>query len=146
MAETTTRVDFYVLRSAEPGARLRFACRLAEKAYALEHQVYVHTASAAEAAELDELLWTFRAGSFVPHELCASGRTSEAPVNIGCAGGAATSGELLVNLTAEIPAFFDQFARVAEIIDATEACKRGGRERFRVYRNSGYEPQTHQIS
>lgn len=145
MADTKTRVDFYVLRSAEPGARLRFACRLAEKAYSLKQQVYLHTASSAEAAELDELLWTFRAGSFVPHELRESGRTSEAPVNIGCAANAEASAQLLVNLTAEIPAFFDQFPRVVEIIDATEACKRDGRERFRVYRDNGYEPETHQI-
>lgn len=68
------RVDFYVLAGPKPAARLRFACRLAEKAYRLDHRVHLQTGSAAEAEQLDELLWTFRQGSFVPHELAPPGR------------------------------------------------------------------------
>ncbi|MEZ5578324.1 MAG: DNA polymerase III subunit chi [Candidatus Competibacteraceae bacterium] len=44
------------------------ACRLADKAYGLGHTVYLFTASEARAAALDDLLWTFRQDSFVPHE------------------------------------------------------------------------------
>ena len=35
------RVDFYVLASDDPAARLRFACRLVEKAWLKSHRVRV---------------------------------------------------------------------------------------------------------
>ena len=146
MAETTTRVDFYVLRSAEPGARLRFACRLAEKAYALEHQVYVHTASAAEAAELDELLWTFRDGSFVPHELLGTTADEPAsPVTIGCDRFPPGDCDLLINLADAIPGEAGAFPRVAEVVTSDAECKSLSRQRFVDYRDQGHTLDTHNL-
>ena len=49
-----------MLPDVEAGARLHFTCRLTEKAYGLNNRTYVHMGSAAEARQLDELLWTFR--------------------------------------------------------------------------------------
>ena len=46
------RVDFYVLAAADATARLRFACRLAEKAYRLGHRVHLHAGSPGQAAAL----------------------------------------------------------------------------------------------
>src|SRR3569832_2056639 len=63
-----TRVDFYILPDASTDGRERLACRLADKAYRLGHEVYIHARDRQHAARLDELLWTFRAGSFVPHQ------------------------------------------------------------------------------
>ena len=77
------RVDFYILAAADSAARLRFACRLAEKAYHLKHRVHLHTASAAAAADVDDLLWTFRQGSFVPHEVVRPGQASQSPYSLG---------------------------------------------------------------
>ena len=146
MSNEAIRVDFYVVPGTEASARLRFACRLTEKAYGLKHRVHLHTASAAEAERLDELLWTYRQGSFIPHDLMASTPDDSSPVTIGDGEHQDPAGDLLINLGDTIPAFFDQFARVAEIIDGTEDCRRLGRERYGVYRDNGYQPNTHQIS
>ena len=118
MSDDTPRIDFYVLPEATRGTRLRFACRLTEKAYKLDTQTYAHVAGAAQARELDEMLWTFRAGSFVPHEVAAD--TQAAPVTIGHDNKAQIKGDLLINLADEIPPFFDQFNRIAEIIDSSD--------------------------
>ena len=78
------RVDFYILSQAGQHSRQTFACRLAEKAYNLKNSVHIHAASRGDAERLDELLWTFRDGSFVPHErVSASSGTPESPVTIG---------------------------------------------------------------
>jgi DNA polymerase III subunit chi len=143
--EPDTRVDFYILATAGQNSRLQFACRLTEKAYGQKHRVYAHTASADEARELDELLWTFRQGSFIPHQLISETADDRTPVRIGTPTGADDSGELLINLAPAAPAFTGNFARVAEIIDASEASKEAGRERFRQYRAMGYAPVTHTI-
>jgi DNA polymerase III subunit chi len=68
-----TRVDFYVLPDADPAQRPLLACKLAEKAYGQGLKVYIHTATEGEALHLDELLWTFRAGSFLPHAIVKPG-------------------------------------------------------------------------
>ena len=139
-----TRIDFYILAAKDPASRLHFACRLTEKAYALQHEVYAHAETPEEARQLDDMLWTFRQGSFVPHTLIDDG-DQRAPVRIGTPEQAQTEGELLINLTAAAPDFAANFSRVAEIVDNTEAAKKAGRERFRQYRSMGFDPVTHNI-
>ena len=63
------RVDFYILAQADERARHMLACKLAEKAWRLDNSVYIHANNRSEAEHLDQLLWTFRDGSFVPHGL-----------------------------------------------------------------------------
>jgi DNA polymerase-3 subunit chi len=139
------RVDFYILEATDPAERMSFACRLTEKAYSLNNQVYAHTESAADAARLDELLWTFRQGSFVPHEQVAADSENRAPVLIGTGEQHKTAGDLLINLDKQCPAFASGFARVVEIIGGDEASVQAGRQRFKEYRDMGITPETHRI-
>jgi len=144
---TATRVDFYVLAATGPNNRLKFACRLTEKAYGLQHGVYAHTESQEEAAQLNELLWTFRQGSFIPHQLLSDNDADDdrTPVKIGTPDNARTAGELLINLSSGAPAFATSYDRVAEIVDGGESSRQAGRERYRQYRAMGLDPVTHNI-
>jgi DNA polymerase-3 subunit chi len=139
-------VDFYVL--AQPGeqARHAFACRLAEKAYRLDNSVHIHANSRADAQRIDELLWTFRDGSFVPHHLLATDRADlPSPVTIGCDDDALESRDLLINLCDEVPAFAGTFPRVAELVTSDEDCKLKSRRRFVHYRDQGHTLETHNV-
>lgn len=138
------RVDFYILTEADDAARLRFACRLTEKAWQLQHRVHLHTASAADSARLDDLLWSFRQGSFLPHEIAREGELARAPITVGHAGNAPPA-DLLINLAGQVPPFTGRFERVAEIVDASEAGRAQGRERYRHYQQAGCQPVTHNI-
>ena len=91
------------------------------------------------------MLWTFRPGSFIPHEISTQAPPSAAPVTISHDTETEISGDLLINLADAIPPFFDRFARVAEIIDASAECRQRGRERYAFYRENGYEPTTHKL-
>jgi len=140
------RVDFYVLKRTDERSRLTLACKLAEKAYRLENTVYIHARTRADAAKLDELLWTFRDGSFVPHGV--SGKedgTESSPVMIGSDTDNIEPRDLLINLCDEIPAFAESFPRVAELVTSDEECRRLSRQRFVEYRNKGHSIQTHNI-
>lgn len=142
-----TRIDFYVL--PEGAAREAFVCRLAEKAYRKEQRVYIHTASQTHAAALDGLLWTFRGGSFVPHEIHQPQAVPESPIVIGHEGGPPLAkeyqSEVLINLSDTLPEFFSRFLRVVEIVDSDADVKLKARERFRYYRERGYPIESHQI-
>ena len=48
-----TQVDFYILPSADPSARLDFACKLTEKAWRMGHRIYLHCSDAAQRDDLD---------------------------------------------------------------------------------------------
>ena len=147
---STTRVSFYVLSGAEPTTRLGYACRLAEKVYKLRNRIHAHASDAGMAQALDVLLWTFRQGSFVPHEMLTSSSHLNSPITIGFAGistpGEPPAADLLINLAVEVPAFFRHYARIAEIVDSSPASREAGRARHRFYRNQGLEPETHEVS
>lgn len=137
------RVDFYVLSAADASAAARFACRLAEKAWRLGHSVHLRTESAAAAAALDDLLWTYRQGSFVPHELVRPGQQAGSPVTISTDEEPAA--DVLINLAPTAPGRPEAFGRVAEIVDGSDDGKARGRDRFNAYRERGMEPSTHRI-
>ncbi len=138
------QIDFYVLPEQQPAGRLLLACRLAEKAYSLGHTVYIHTESAAQSHQLDDLLWTFRQGSFVPHALCPPPPEDRSPVLLGCAD-EVPQADVLINLAPQVPAFFERFGRVAELVDQHPQTLRESRERFRCYRERGYAPASHKL-
>lgn len=138
-----TKVDFYILGA---GSSEKMACRLAEKAYGLGNRIYIHTKTAEQAKHMNELLWTFRDGSFVPHEPYQAGSASESPIQIGCHESPETDCDVLINLAPEVPLFFSRFLRVAELIAPNQDAKTQGRERFRFYRDRGYPLDTHDIS
>jgi DNA polymerase-3 subunit chi len=138
------RIDFYILPDRTVNGRLFLACRLAEKAYGLGHTLYIHAESAEQARVLDDLLWTFRAGSFIPHDLCPV--TGEAPpVVIGWGEDPDVAAEVLINLADKVPAFFERFARVAELVDQDPQTLAHCRQRFRFYRERGYTPGSHRL-
>lgn len=140
------RVDFYILNQAGQHSRQTFACRLAEKAYRLNKTVHIHTRNHADAERLDELLWTFRDGSFVPHERLAHGSSPvESPVTIGCENDAVEPRDLLINLCDDIPGCAEAFPRVAELVTSDDDCKQLSRRRFAAYRDQGHSLETHNL-
>lgn len=140
-----TRIDFYLL-SANAEEKERLACRLAEKAFRLGHQVYVLAANRETAQRLDDLLWTFNPGSFVPHTLHAGEQNcEECPVLIGDGPPPPAAHDVLISFRHPVPEFFSRFTRLIELVGDDEEDKAQSRERFRFYRDRGYTLQTHQV-
>ena len=141
-----TRIDFYILQDARPDARHTFTCKLTEKAYKQGHQVYINAASDQQMKQLDDLLWTFRDGSFVPHEILGSSPGEPvSPVTIGCNEIPAGNCDLLINLSDTVPDAASSFPRVAEVVSSDEECKAQSRQRFVDYRDQGHTLDTHNL-
>ncbi|HEX4025452.1 MAG TPA: DNA polymerase III subunit chi [Steroidobacteraceae bacterium] len=141
------RVDFYVLPGSDARARLKLACRLAEKAYLAQQRVLVWSDDPEELSSFDELLWTFTDRSFVPHERYTdAAQWRETAVLLACPPQAVAAPDVLLNLGSAVPQAVAQAARVLEIIDAEPVRLQAGRERFRHYRDRGLAPQTHRLS
>lgn len=144
-----TRIDFYVLQSSTEQQRSVLACRLAEKAFGLGLDIYVHTPSQTATAQLDDLLWTFRDGSFLPHlqvdESKAVDPQRRTPILLGHDEAPDNHDGLLINLADDVPLFFSRFERVAEIVTSSDAGRNLARDRFRFYRDRGYPLSTHKL-
>ena len=140
-----TRISFYILKGNEEHDRQVFACRLIEKAYSQGKHIYIHAENAQQAEQLNQLLWSFRADSFVPHQLINEQTIDDCPILIGHNGSPPRLMNLLINLSPTQPMFFSQFERVAEFINNDDAIKTAGRERYRFYQQRGYELESHTI-
>ena len=151
-----TRIDFYILSSDNLDSRLRVACRIAHKAVQRRHRVFVNAADEADANRLDDLLWTFSQGSFIPHLVAGRGLPAdgEEPVVIGVGDSnsaddppveAGEHWDVMINLARDVPGFFSRYSRVAEIVDADPARRNHGRQRYRYYQDRGYKLETHAI-
>lgn len=143
----TERVDFYVLKSAAAKQRWAFACRLTEKACSKDLSVVIVNDTLADARAMDDMLWTFDERSFIPHGICQDEHSMDpaAKVHLTALPTPAPRADLLVNLTARLPADWERYPRIAEIIDADDERRRLARERFKAYREHKVLLETHQL-
>lgn len=142
-----TRVDFYILPPGDERQRLVFACSLSEKAYRQGLKVYLRAGDDTTARQLDQLLWTFRQGSFVPHAVLEKTDAAENfPVLIGTGPAAPKTTSLTINLAPEFLEEGPNHPRVAELIGHDESSRIAGRARFRRYRELGLSPETHTLT
>jgi DNA polymerase III subunit chi len=139
-----SRVDFYVLSADAPDARLRYACRLAERAVEQGCQVYIHTQ---DVQRLDDMLWTFSDGSFLPHEVYRGQAPEHARVMVmvGSEVGPQSHRGLLINLMDAMPPDVNAYDRIAEIVDVDPERKRTARDRYKQYREQGCAMESHNL-
>ena len=138
------QVDFYVRPETSPDALELFACRLVETIWQRGHRVLVLAESEPAARRLDDLLWTFRDESFVPHRrLVAGAPPVSEPVTVATPGTWGGELDVLLNLTATVPEESARASRIAEVVSASGTGREAGRQRFREYRARGFELRTH---
>lgn len=137
-----TRVDFY----SKVDDKLQFACKLCAKALSQNLRVNVYAPDPALADRFDKLLWTTPATGFIPHCRADDPLAAETPVLIHATEGPLLHDTLLINLDVTWPPFFSRFQRLIEIVGNETADTQAARERFRFYRDRGYELANHDMS
>lgn len=143
------QVDFYSLKQSEEQDRLFFTCRLCEKAMNQGLKIYIHTDSDQVAQEMDDLLWSFKPESFIPHAIVGIDdelvEDEDVPVFIGCVAEFPGKADLLINLAGDIPDFHGNFTRIAEIVPNSEEAKANLREHWKSYKEKGLELHHHEL-
>lgn len=92
------------------------------------------------------MLWSIPATGFLPHCRARDPLADVTPVIVDHDPGELTHDQVLLNLGSERPVFFSRFQRLIEIVTADEADRLAARERFRFYRDRGYEIRSHDMS
>lgn len=139
-------VYFYILSIASQQERNIFACKLIEKAYRNKQFCYVYVDTQEQSQQLDKQLWTFRPGSFIPHQIYNGNEPDyEQTVLIGTQTAPDKWQNLIFNLSSKYPDNLTQTKRVLEILDNNEEIKPAGRIRYRQYQQAGLNITTYHI-
>jgi DNA polymerase III subunit chi len=134
-------ISFYVLPTESTQERYLFACKLIEKAYRSGVFAYVLTDSPEQSQQIDDLLWTFRAGSFIPHQIFTGDVPDlEKTILIGSNKPPENWLKTVVNLSSQAIQYFQKVGRILEILDNSETTKFSGRQRYRRYQQEGITP------
>jgi len=121
----------------------RAMCRVIAKAWQVLGRVNVLCNDAELADDLDDLLWTFQAGAFLPH-----GRDPQEPVCLYIGPGTATLRSAPVLVLAglrELPETLPQETRLVDFILPDESAVADARQRYRLLREAGYTMQTYTL-
>ena len=131
-----TKVDFYTGSSD----KLRTACQLSHKAMQNGVRTVISIPDVNTRDELDKLLWHYPATAFMPHCHCDTEAATLTPVILNDGNERKfPHHELLISLHEECAPFFSRFERVIEIVSSDAEDSRRGRERYRFYKDRGYE-------
>lgn len=134
-----TQIYFY----SGSNDKLQTACRLCAKAVKQNMKVVVYTPDATALKQFNELLWTFSPTSFIPH--CGIQDDPQliniTPVILSDQIPSDSHYDVLLNLHPHPPSSFDKFGRIIEIAGISHEDKLAARERYRFYKDAGYEIQ-----
>lgn len=139
------RADFYLI--GKPRFReqpLLLVCELARKASDAGLPMLVLCASAEQAEELDDLLWSFDPDAYVAHQIAGADEDEEeVPVLLAAPEHDAPMRPMVLNLRdAAVPAGFE---RVLEVVPADDSARGPLRERWKQYVASGVDVAKHDM-
>ena len=130
-----TKVDFYTGSTD----KLRTACQLSHKAMQNGVRVVLSAPDEVTTEALDKLLWQYPATAFIPHSRSDAAESEEMPVVLNSGSERFPHHDLLISLHNECMPFFSRFERVIEIVGTDVEDSKLGRERYKFYKDRGYE-------
>lgn len=126
--------------------RLRVACVLTAKASSGGRRVAVFAPDGGVARHFDQMLWTFQPLAFVPHVAAASPLAAETPIVIGGTLDTLPHDDVLINLGNDLPAGFERFRLVLEIVGPSDDERQAARDRYRRYKQQGHALDAHDLA
>jgi len=139
-----TQIDFYIIKKPNT-TPLSIACRLASKAYEKDHKVVLMAQNDLDAAQLDDALWTITDISFIPHCLAKHAISSTPIIIVTPDSTPSDIQDILINIGANVPNNYSDFARIMEVVGTQDEQKAQGRARYKAYQAQGHEINTHSI-
>jgi DNA polymerase-3 subunit chi len=127
--------------------KLAYACRLLRKAAASGARVVV-VADTQTQDQLDVELWAIGPTDFVSHCVAQAPQNTKersAVVLVDALAQAGTARQVLINLGATVPAGFEAFERVIDVVSVDDEDRSQGRQRWKQYTQLGYAITRHDL-
>ncbi len=139
------RADLYLMNTPSSSDQVDFCCRLCEKALEEYPRIFIQTTQSTQNEALDSALWTFKAESFLPHEVGQSAH-QPAPIlidNQPMADALFLQKNLLVVLEPKLPENTDKYQRLCLIIRNNEHEIQDARRLYKQLKNQNIEVHIH---
>ncbi|CAH0527163.1 DNA polymerase III subunit chi [Vibrio hippocampi] len=141
---------FYIIQEGSPqdstlgwASYVHFLCRHFSAQGA---KVYINCDDKIAAEQLAEHFWQQEPNDYLAHNLVGEGPKSGTPVEIGFAGlKPSWNRQLVINMANNAATFANSFAQVVDFVPCEEKAKQLARERYKIYRQAGYQLQTIEI-
>jgi DNA polymerase III subunit chi len=130
-----TRVSFYY----NVADRQAFLPRLLQQALKKQAQVLVYCPDRSSAEALDEYLWLYEPSSFLPHVLADDALAERTPIVLSWPDGPEPHYKVWLNWSDQRPSSFSRCEQLIEIAGMLDPQRQSARERFRFYKERGYE-------
>jgi DNA polymerase-3 subunit chi len=125
--------------------KLRTTCQLSCKALERDRRVMVLTPESRVTEQLSKMLWSTPSTGFTPHCRATDHLAAVTPVIVDHTPEPVIHEDVLINLREEMPSYFSRFQRLVEIVTSDPDDRSRARERYRYYRDRGYEIVTHDL-
>lgn len=130
-----TRVIFYSNLTNKQTALLI----LLEQALAKKHLVTVMAENMLQAQECEKALWVSNKTSFLPNVLAQNALADQTPVVLDWQENQLCQDDILINLSQKQLTTFSRFRQLIELVSNDESDKVMARQRYKFYRDRGYE-------
>ncbi|MCG9749899.1 DNA polymerase III subunit chi [Vibrio brasiliensis] len=109
-------------------------------------KVYLNCNNKAHAEQIAECFWQVDSSEFMAHNLVGEGPRYATNIEIGYQGVKPSwNRQLVINLAENETTFANKFAEVVDFVPCEEKAKQLARERYKIYRQAGYQLQTIEI-
>lgn len=110
-------------------------------------KVYINTQDRTQAEAIDEALWKKEPEQFQSHNLVGEGPQYSTPIEIGFSQVKPhRNRQLVINMANDNTIFAQTFRQVVDFVPCEEKAKQQARERYKIYRQAGFEMQTININ
>ena len=137
-----TRIEFFF----NVDDKLQKVVSLAESAVRKGRKLMLFTQDEQSSIAIERYMWTQPATGFLPHCRPEHDLAGQTPVIVDWMGEKLVHDDVLVNFKSEHPPFFSRFRRLIELVGFDEEEKVAARQRFRFYRDRGYEIKSFDVS
>lgn len=130
-----TRIDFYF----NVPYKLGLISDLVASALIKHRQITILEHDEHQASKVSEALWYGKPEDFLPTLVANHELAKHTPVLVNWHESQLIQDDMLINLTVKEPKFFSRFTQLVEIVSGDEQDKKLARERYKFYRDRGYE-------
>lgn len=133
-----TRIEFFF----NVPDKMRKVVELSEGIIKRGQRLMVFTPDTEASCKLEGLFWTYPPTGFLPHCRSDSSLAEVTPIIIDWRSDHLAHDEVLINLKNQHPPFFSRFRKLIELVGPEEDDRSEARNRFRFYRDRGYDIRT----
>ncbi|MDN2480262.1 DNA polymerase III subunit chi [Vibrio agarivorans] len=138
---------FYLAQEGSPQATvtglIKYTVFLAQHFVKQGAKVYINANDKDQAETIAEALWQVEPSDFIGHNLVGEGPKYGTSIEIGHHGVKPLwNRQLVINLAENNTTFANKFNEVVDFVPCEEKAKQQARERYKIYRQAGYQLQT----